>query len=96
MRKLLLFALAIVCSVAAVNSQNAAQQGKRYNVYGVMFYNLENLFDTINSNGTYDLTWSSHRAVPASGTVTNTTRSCTTWPMPSARWPRRPHPMARP
>ena len=58
MRKLLLFALAIVCSVAAVSSQNAAQQGKRYNVYGVMFYNLENLFDTINSNGTYDLEFS--------------------------------------
>ena len=62
MRKLLLFALAIVCSVAAVSSQNAAQQGKRYNVYGVMFYNLENLFDTINSNGTYCLLYTSDAA----------------------------------
>lgn len=62
MRKILLFALAIVCSVATVTSQNAAQQGKRYNVYGVMFYNLENLFDTINSNGTYDLEFSPHGA----------------------------------
>ena len=29
-------------------------QDRQYNMYGVMFYNLENLFDTINNNGTYD------------------------------------------
>lgn len=28
------------------------------NVFGVAFYNLENLFDTINANGTYDLEFS--------------------------------------
>lgn len=27
-------------------------------IYGIAFYNLENLFDTINSNGTYDLDFS--------------------------------------
>lgn len=31
-----------------------AQEKKRYSVYGVAFYNLENLFDTINNNGKYD------------------------------------------
>ena len=39
-----------------VNAQE--QAGKRYNMYGVMFYNLENLFDTINNNGVYDLEFS--------------------------------------
>ena len=29
------------------------QQERRYQMYGVMFYNLENLFDTINDNGVY-------------------------------------------
>ncbi|MBQ0068903.1 MAG: endonuclease/exonuclease/phosphatase family protein [Bacteroidales bacterium] len=36
----------------------AIAQDRRYNVYGVMFYNLENLFDTINTNGQYDLEFS--------------------------------------
>ena len=30
------------------------EQDRRYTMYGVMFYNLENLFDTINNNGQYD------------------------------------------
>lgn len=34
-----------------------AQKGK-YAVYGIAFYNLENLFDTINSNGSYDMEFS--------------------------------------
>lgn len=34
-----------------------AQPGKK-KVYGVAFYNLENLFDTINNNGKYDLEFS--------------------------------------
>lgn len=29
-------------------------QSKKYQVFGVSFYNLENLFDTINNNGKYD------------------------------------------
>ncbi len=31
---------------------------KRYQTFGVAFYNLENLFDTINNNGKYDLEFS--------------------------------------
>ena len=35
--------------------QTEQPQERRYTMYGVMFYNLENLFDTINNNGAYDL-----------------------------------------
>ena len=39
----------------AVGQENEEQQPERqYTVYGVMFYNLENLFDTINNNGRND------------------------------------------
>lgn len=59
MKKILLFTLAIaLMGWSATIAQNDAQQGKRYNMYGVMFYNLENLFDTINANGVYDLEFS--------------------------------------
>ncbi len=38
-----------------VDGQDATeQQERRYTMYGVMFYNLENLFDTINNNGEQD------------------------------------------
>lgn len=37
---------------------NIFAQGKRYQTFGVAFYNLENLFDTINNNGKYDLEFS--------------------------------------
>lgn len=36
----------------------SAQEKKKYQVFGVAFYNLENLFDTINNNGKYDLEFS--------------------------------------
>ena len=36
----------------------ATAQQKKYKVYGAAFYNLENLFDTINNNGKYDLEFS--------------------------------------
>ncbi len=35
-----------------------SEGNKKYQVYGVAFYNLENLFDTINNNGKYDLEFS--------------------------------------
>lgn len=35
-----------------------AQEKKLYQTFGVAFYNLENLFDTINNNGKYDLEFS--------------------------------------
>ena len=62
MKKLLLAALMAMVLVPAINAQNDVQQSKRYKMYGVMFYNLENLFDTINSNGTYDLEFSPNGA----------------------------------
>ena len=31
---------------------------KKFATFGVAFYNLENLFDTINNNGKYDLEFS--------------------------------------
>ena len=50
-RLFLLPLIAIICTFAA------SAQGKVM-TYGVAYYNLENLFDTINSNGTYDLEFS--------------------------------------
>ena len=43
---------------AALSAQDNQAQKKKYQVFGVAFYNLENLFDTINNNGTYDLEYS--------------------------------------
>ena len=48
MRKL----LAIIAVAAVVFA--ATGNDKRYQVFGVAFYNLENFFDTINNNGKYD------------------------------------------
>lgn len=55
-RILLLPLLALLCSVALFGQKNGT--GAQYRVYGVAFYNLENLFDTINANGSYDLEFS--------------------------------------
>lgn len=49
MKKILTLALALMLVCPALFSQN-----KHYQVFGVAFYNLENLFDTINNNGKYD------------------------------------------
>lgn len=46
---LILIAGSLVCVQA---------QARKMKVYGVAFYNLENLFDTINNNGKYDLEFS--------------------------------------
>ena len=59
MKKLLLPILALALMHITISAQD---QGKRYNMYSVMFYNLENLFDTINNNGVYDLEFSPHGA----------------------------------
>lgn len=55
-RYIILPLLAVLCvlGVAAKDAKPARQ----YMVFGVAFYNLENLFDTINNNGTYDLEFS--------------------------------------
>ena len=47
MKKFALITLAVILLLPAL------AQDRQYNLYGVMFYNLENLFDTINTNGTY-------------------------------------------
>ncbi len=44
------------------------QLERRYQMYGVMFYNLENLFDTINNNGVYDKEFSPEGARQWNGT----------------------------
>jgi len=48
MKKILFVALMGIMAISAMAQEH------RYNMYGVMFYNLENLFDTINNNGVYD------------------------------------------
>lgn len=60
MKRIFSFILPAVLAVAACNFQAEAQQSQKtqYRVFGVAFYNLENLFDTLNTNGTYDLEFS--------------------------------------
>ncbi len=48
----------VIPSAAEAAIPAEAPAKPRYRVFGVAFYNLENLFDTINSNGTYDLEFS--------------------------------------
>lgn len=57
MRKLCLVLLMlpiIVLGTLLPATASAQNQGKKVQVFGVAFYNLENLFDTINNNGKYD------------------------------------------
>jgi hypothetical protein len=58
MKKTILTLLAVIMAVMAAAPQATAQERKRYMRVGVAFYNLENLFDTINNNGRYDLEFS--------------------------------------
>lgn len=53
-----LVAFTVLLASVAVCVAQSSNSGNRYRVFGVAFYNLENLFDTINSNGTYDLEFS--------------------------------------
>lgn len=53
MKKLVLF-----CVILFFISSFGIAKEKQYQVFGVAFYNLENLFDTINNNGEYDLEFS--------------------------------------
>ena len=57
---------------------------KQYLIVGVAFYNLENLFDTINANGKYDLEFSPQ--VPANGIATNIEKKSTTLREPYRPW----------
>lgn len=63
MKKLLRlsFVAALLAAMAFGGSPAKAEtkeSGKKYQTFGVAFYNLENLFDTINNNGKYDLEFS--------------------------------------
>ena len=60
MKKVLLLPLviALVALVMPTKATSQTTERKQYTVYGAAFYNLENLFDTINANGTYDLEFS--------------------------------------
>lgn len=51
-----ILALGLICAIFATSAQTT---GKRQGMMmGIAFYNLENLFDTINNNGKYDLEFS--------------------------------------
>ena len=58
MKKLALICLIALCGLGLT----ANAQQKKYQVYGAAFYNLENLFDTINNNGKYDKEFTCWRA----------------------------------
>lgn len=65
MRKYIRLALALSLTAllglaVAPVSAGSQQASKKYQTFGVAFYNLENLFDTINNNGKYDLEFSPH------------------------------------
>ena len=71
MKKALWMALALVALLPALaqgQDQEQQEQERRYLMYGVMFYNLENLFDTINNNGIYDKEFSPEGARQWNGT----------------------------
>ncbi len=55
--RIMTLALALLLGVSASVSAYA-QERKMYRTFGVAFYNLENLFDTINNNGKYDFEFS--------------------------------------
>lgn len=65
--KLILIALLMLCA-GATDCFAQKQDSKKYVVRGVAFYNLENLFDTINNNGKYDLEFSPQGARQWNGT----------------------------
>lgn len=56
MKKIILLSFVALLGLMSVSAQESS--GRKYKVYGVAFYNLENLFDTINNNGKYDLEYS--------------------------------------
>ena len=60
MKKILLQLLAVFMAFGATAQNASTPDGakRQYQVFGVAFYNLENLFDTINNNGKYDLEFS--------------------------------------
>ena len=72
MKKLFYIVLALAASLSAqaINQeqQDEQQLDRRYQMYGVMFYNLVNLFDTINNNGRQDYDFTPMGAYQWNGT----------------------------
>ena len=73
--KVIIMALALVALLPALawgqeqpTDSILDQQERRYTMYGVMFYNLENLFDTINSPGVNDYEFTPQGARQWNGT----------------------------
>lgn len=59
MRRFIIAILAVMAVSVGISAQNDSRAtGRKMRVTGVAFYNLENLFDTINNNGKYDLEFS--------------------------------------
>lgn len=80
--KSILMILALLVSLAV------SAQGKKIAVRGIAFYNLENLFDTINNNGSYDLEFSPKGARQWNGTkyrskISNLARAITAMTTPT-------------
>lgn len=69
MKHLATLLLTLVIALSASAQKSPREGNRQFRVYGVGFYNLENLFDTINNNGKYDLEftpkgqrqWDSHK-----------------------------------
>ncbi|MDE7136502.1 MAG: hypothetical protein K2N91_07700, partial [Muribaculaceae bacterium] len=60
-RLLIIPVLALLCLLPAISQKPKKSSNSnpgQVMVFGVAFYNLENLFDTLNNNGTYDLEFS--------------------------------------
>lgn len=53
-------AIAVAILIVAAGAVLPGRAQKKTAMFGVAFYNLENLFDTINNNGKYDLEFSPH------------------------------------
>lgn len=58
MKRIFFLILPALMFMGAATTASAQAPKTQYRVYGVAFYNLENLFDTINNNGSYDLEFS--------------------------------------
>lgn len=64
----LLLIAALMIFVGTFTAFGQKPDSKKYLVRGIAFYNLENLFDTINNNGKYDLEFSPQGARQWNGT----------------------------
>ncbi|MDE5940911.1 MAG: endonuclease/exonuclease/phosphatase family protein, partial [Muribaculaceae bacterium] len=89
-RIFLLPLLALAIALGASAQENRSDNGGRrqYQVFGVAFYNLENLFDTINNNGSYDLEYSPEGAKKWNGRkyrskIANLARAITSFTTPT-------------